>query len=152
MTRWLALITATLLLPSVAQAGSFYDDFDDGILAPWVSNHGSNVDDGADLVGSSYPDHLVPSALISPGMPAGAGVFISANQTRIAGTEGGFVLRMNGNDFCGFYLIDLGPSTFLFWSAAFPQETFVGPIDPMQPDTAYLVEAGLDPANQFTLW
>ena len=146
------LATLLLLAPVPALAGTFADTFDDGVLAPWVSVHGTNVDDGTDLVGSGYADHISPSAVVDPGIPAGSSVTITALATRVGGTEYGFTLKRDGAQFCGFYVIDVLGDSYLFWTSDVVTELVVEQIDSMTPDQPYEISATLDSASGFVLW
>ena len=99
----IALAALVLLTASPAAAGTFSDEFDDGVIAPWSVLHGNHTESGGSLNGSSFSTHVTPSAVVNTGQGEADHVIIEANLT-ISSGGAGFTMKRNGSDFCGFFL------------------------------------------------
>jgi large repetitive protein len=101
--RILLVLVLSCLLPATVFAGTWSDDFSDGTLSPWTSEHGTNTVAAGAYSGSSFSTHVTPSAVVDTGKPTTATtVLMTADVTRTSGGTG-FVLARSGSDFCGFF-------------------------------------------------
>ena len=102
-----ALALALVLLPRALQAGTWTDDFDDGVLTPpWIDIEGTNVEvDGAlTTTDMSSDQHVGPVVqTVVPELNGEDHLHLAGSFTSDGGGTG-FTLKSNGVDRCGIYV------------------------------------------------